>query len=244
MAGRPKLRIKKGFQKVGGKYVAATPKAEPKKAETPDESVGLHAQLLKHRGLHTNPPKIKFDNGESVDVTPHDRNKMLTYFDSLKGPGISPNKREKTIAHASASHENFKQHLDGTYKEKEKHPMSAVKEEIIANLKKAVEEGTLSQNDFDSLIEKMNEEVEQNESLSPKQKEIDKNHNGKIDAEDLKALRSGKKIVKEEKENEPKVSAYTESSRFRGVESSIRDVMSKNVNLRQIAKEEEFKRNK
>lgn len=248
MAGRPKLRIKKGFQKVGGKYVQAAPKAEPKKPETSDESIGLHAQLLKHRDLHTNPPKIKFENGESVAITPNDRNKMLSHFDSLKGPGIPPSKREKIIAHASASHENFKQHLDGTYKEKEKHPMSAVREEIIANLKKAVEEGTISQNDFDSLVEKMDEEVEKVEekALSDKQKKIaaiagDKD---KIDAEDLKALRSGKKTVKEEKENEPKVSAYTESSRFRGVESSIRDVMSKNLNLRQMAKEEEFKRNK
>jgi len=374
MADIPKRRIKirPGFEKIGRNYVKVAPKAEPKKAETSDESIGLHAQLLKHRDLHTNPPKIRFENGESVAITPNDRNKMLTYFDSLKGPGIPPSKREKTIRHASRSHRNFIKHLDGTYKEEERNPMSAVKideakmphpsqeamdrymdpahggphagyhfelpgqikagpklesksprwlhhaygdnkdssghgfalsmaqgsgdndedtkgeiacaklarkaihdhvkerfgkeaaekmhkgdsswipskknEKIVDNLKKAVEEGTLSQNDFDSLIEKMDEEVEQvqEKALSDKQKKIaaiagDKD---KIDAEDLKALRSGKKTVKEEKENEPKVSAYTESSRFRGVESSIRDVMSKNLNLRQMAKEEEFKRNK
>ena len=254
MANKPKLRLKPGFKfGRGGKVVKAEPKpAAPKAvANKSDESenVGLYAQLLKHRDLHKNPPKIKFDNGESAEVSADDRNKMLNHFDSLKGPGIKPEKREKIIAHASASHENFKQHLDGTYKEKERHPMSAVREEMIEKLKKAVEEGVLSQDDFDTISTNM-EEVEQidEKELSDKQKKIaaiagDKN---KIDAEDLKALRSGKKPVSEEVESAPKATttAYTEATRFRGVESAIREVMSKNLNLRQLAKEEEFKRNK
>jgi fructose-specific phosphotransferase system component IIB len=81
-----------------------------------------------------------------------------------------------------------------------------------------------------------NEEVEQvDEKLIGKQKKLDKNHNGKLDRQDFKMLR--KESV------EPKVSVYTEANRFRSVENAVKEIMQNNTNLRQLAKEEEFKRN-
>jgi hypothetical protein len=80
------------------------------------------------------------------------------------------------------------------------------------------------------------EEVEQvDEKLIGKQKNLDKNRNGKLDRQDFKMLR--KESV------EPKVSVYTEANRFRSVENAVKDIMLNNTNLRQLAKEEEFKRN-
>jgi len=81
-----------------------------------------------------------------------------------------------------------------------------------------------------------NEEVEQvDEKLIGKQKRLDKNHNGRLDRQDFRMLR--KESV------EPKVSVYTEANRFRSVENAVKDIMLNNTNLRQLAKEEEFKRN-
>jgi hypothetical protein len=83
---------------------------------------------------------------------------------------------------------------------------------------------------------KLQEEVEQvDEKLIGKQKNLDKNRNGKLDRQDFKMLR--KESV------EPKVSVYTEANRFRSVENAVKDIMLNNTNLRQLAKEEEFKRN-
>jgi hypothetical protein len=80
------------------------------------------------------------------------------------------------------------------------------------------------------------EDVEQvDEKLIGKQKNLDKNRNGKLDRQDFKMLR--KESV------EPKVSVYTEANRFRSVENAVKDIMLNNTNLRQLAKEEEFKRN-
>ena len=45
------------------------------------------------------------------------------------------------------------------------------------------------------------------------------------------------------KDNETKTTAYVEDGRYRGVENSVRDIMAKNINLRQVAKEELFKSN-
>ena len=45
------------------------------------------------------------------------------------------------------------------------------------------------------------------------------------------------------KDNETKTTAYVEDGRYRGVENAVRDIMAKNINLRQVAKEELFKSN-
>jgi hypothetical protein len=81
--------------------------------------------------------------------------------------------------------------------------------------------------------------MEEEKTLSPKQKKIaalagDPN---KLDAEDFKKLRA----MKEEKE--PKQSVYTATNRYHAVESAARQVMAQNRNLRQEAKEAEWKKN-
>jgi len=82
-----------------------------------------------------------------------------------------------------------------------------------------------------------NEGFEQvDEKLIGKQKNLDKNHNGKLDRQDFKMLR--KEPV------EPKVSVYTEATRFRSVENAVKEIMQQNLDLRQLAKEEQFNKNK
>jgi len=88
----------------------------------------------------------------------------------------------------------------------------------------------------DGISRAIKDEVEQvDEKLIGKQKNLDKNRNGKLDRQDFEMLR--KESV------EPKVSVYTEANRFRSVENAVKDIMLNNTNLRQLAKEEEFKRN-
>ena len=127
--------------------------------------------------------------------------------------------------------------------------MSAVKEDqdIVEKLQKALEDGVLSQNDFDKLTQA--EEVEQTDekALVGKQKKLDKNHNGKLDAQDFKMIRKEETVAEEAQTPAPErhyVTPATEANRFRGVESSIREIMSQNRDIRKIAKEEEFNRNK
>ena len=77
------------------------------------------------------------------------------------------------------------------------------------------------------------EEIE--EKLIGGQKKIDKNKNGKLDAQDFKMLR------KEETEQPVRVTPATSQMRMPALENSIREIMNKNVDLRQLAKEAEFK---
>ena len=43
--------------------------------------------------------------------------------------------------------------------------------------------------------------------------------------------------------DEPRVTPFVEEGRYRGVENSIRDIMSKNYDVRKTVAEETFKRN-
>jgi len=89
-----------------------------------------------------------------------------------------------------------------------------------------------------------NEEVEEiEEKLIGNQKKIDANKNGKIDAEDFKKLR--KEEVAESVVVTSRVTPDSAALRMPAVENVVRDIMSQHRNLRQEAKENEFKsRNK
>lgn len=84
------------------------------------------------------------------------------------------------------------------------------------------------------------ETEELDEKLIGNQKKIDKNHNGKLDADDFKKLRK-----EEVSESVVRVTPDTAATRMPAVESVVRSIMSQGRNLRQEAKIQEFKnRNK
>jgi hypothetical protein len=244
---RISLKAPKDWKPKAEKTAAAPkPKKEVSSSESDSEAPGIYGQLLKHKDLR-GVPKIKFENGQSHEVSPAHREKVLDKFRSLHGAGKSPDARDKIIKHAGASHENFMQHVNNTYTPEKRHPMSAVKEDqdIVEKLQKALEDGVLSQNDFDMLTH--NEGAIDEKALVGKQKKLDKNHNGKLDAQDFKMLRKEETVAEEAQTPAPErhyVTPATEANRFRGVESSIREIMSQNRDIRKIAKEEEFNRNK
>jgi hypothetical protein len=244
---RISLKAPKDWKPKAEKTAAAPkPKKEVSSSESDSEAPGIYGQLLKHKDLR-GAPKIKFENGQSHEVSPAHRDKVLDKFRSLHGAGKSPDARDKIIKHAGASHENFMQHVNNTYTPEKRHPMSAVKEDqdIVEKLQKALEDGVLSQNDFDMLTH--NEGAIDEKALVGKQKKLDKNNNGELDAQDFKMLRKEETVAEEAQTPAPErhyVTPATEANRFRGVESSIREIMSQNRDIRKIAKEEEFNRNK
>jgi hypothetical protein len=346
---RISLKAPKDWKPKAEKTAAASkPKKEVSSSESDSEAPGIYGQLLKHKDLR-GAPKIKFENGQSHEVSPAHRDKVLDKFRSLHGAGKSPDARDKIIKHAGASHENFMQHVNNTYTPEKRHPMSAVKEDqdIVEKLQKALEDGVLSQNDFDKLTQAEEVEAVDEKALVGKQKKLDKNHNGKLDAQDFKMIRKEETVAEEGEQvdeaskikvlspekvkaaqdhwkknvkpvykehglspefasavnahvklhgsrevqqhhggadgNHPRwfntntnkvrplvkntgytikeswivaeeaqtpaperhyVTPATEANRFRGVESSIREIMSQNRDIRKIAKEEEFNRNK
>jgi len=302
---RISLKAPKDWKPKAEKTAAAPkPKKEVSSSESDSEAPGIYGQLLKHKDLR-GAPKIKFENGQSHEVSPAHRDKVLDKFRSLHGAGKSPDARDKIIKHAGASHENFMQHVNNTYTPEKRHPMSAVKEDqdTVEKLQAALDAGILSQNDFDKLTQidelssnllnrakeatyakldktdvniyptpnqlkkvqglrkqgqkfkdaanakTQSEEVEavDEKALVGKQKKLDKNHNGKLDAQDFKMIRKEETVAEEAQTPAPErhyVTPATEANRFRGVESSIREIMSQNRDIRKIAKEEEFNRNK
>ena len=289
---RPKLRIRKGFQKVGTSYkkVDAPPASKPEPKSDEPENRGIFAQLMRHKDQgERGAGIITFDNDEKVKVSPEHRDTAIRKIQGMMGAGKNPDERDRMIKSMAKDHKTFMAHVTGTYKPEPKHPMSAAREEtetppfdppyktkkrgsggpsseakwlakaarkeienhvkkqakeettmtqeeIIERLKKAVEDGVLSEEDLNLIL--ANEEVKQvdEKELSPKQKKIAamSEPKDKIDAGDLAKLREGK--MKEE------VTVATAQNRFLGVESTIRDILSQNLNLREKAKQEKFKK--
>jgi len=95
--------------------------------------------------------------------------------------------------------------------------------------------------DPDAKIKAKTAKIVGEEELKGNQKKLDKNHNGHLDSEDFKLLRQEKKPMKEEVE--PKASVYVEANRYRAVESAVREIIAQNRNIREEAKEAEWRRN-
>jgi hypothetical protein len=123
--------------------------------------------------------------------------------------------------------------------------------EVVNSTEKLDEAGNIISADvmFEHGIEQdlqisVDEEVEEiEEKLVGNQKKIDANKNGKIDAEDFKKLR--KEEVAESVVVTSRVTPDSAALRMPAVENVVRDIMSQHRNLRQEAKENEFKsRNK
>ena len=123
--------------------------------------------------------------------------------------------------------------------------------ELVNSTEKLDEAGNIISADimFEHGIEQdiqisVDEEVEEiEEKLVGNQKKIDANKNGKIDAEDFKKLR--KEEVAESVVVTSRVTPDSAALRMPAVENVVRDIMSQHRNLRQEAKENEFKsRNK
>jgi len=225
---------------------------------------GIHGELLRHQDLgDLKNHEIEFHDGKKVKVTPTERNKALSHIKSMMGPGKNPDARMTALRKLGSNHETFKKtigeevDLDESgginramkqLKYRQKESGGSVNQPVVHAANKAYykhkDSKTRAATQEDTVVtdsEKRKqriaaEDVEQvDEKLIGKQKNLDKNRNGKLDKQDFEMLR--KESV------EPKVSVYTEANRFRSVENAVKDIMQNNTNLRQLAKEEEFKRN-
>jgi len=204
---------------MGSKSFGAAKRAGMSSTEAggPSEPPSFTDQLLKaadnRDGGH-----VKFDNGKTHHIPrPH----AIAAIHHLGKPE-KPAEKEEMRKHMGASKENFDSIRTSGGKIPSKAPAYDPDARIKARTKSIVGEG---------------------KELSAKQKKIAAlaPPADEIDAKDLEILRNKKKAMKEETES--KTSVYTEANRYRAVESAVREIMSKNHDIRAEAKEAEWKRN-
>jgi hypothetical protein len=105
----------------------------------------------------------------------------------------------RTKVHAQESHSNFNALLDDEGYQKDKYMLGM----LNVRIKEMIGEGKKSKPDFLDLdkdgnkkepMKKAAKDKKVKEELKGKQTKLDKNHNGKLDADDFKKLRAGKKV--------------------------------------------------
>jgi hypothetical protein len=211
---------------------------------------------------------IKYENGKTHHVSGSMAAKTLDKYNGMAKPAD----KEAFQSRIRKSHEEHKSALEeevmseekkliGKQKKLDKNHNGKLdaedfkmlrKEELMAQFADALEEGIFDESDIDRLVE--NELAEMDKSPETKYDRAGQDHamdktatpiGAKKFVKDAKAAMN-KSFNKEEtisESNEPKVTTFAASHRYHAVESAVRDIMSKNQNLKKIDEEETFRRN-